>query len=459
MASPVTRLLDKPGALHPLLAQPMEHVSRPAFVRSAGRSLGLELELQLVEPHTGDLLCVAEELIESFQSDAHMRPRIHVELMQNTVELVTGVNHTVAEARADLEDTLTVVAERARSWGATLVSSGSHPFANPRDQLYSTDRRITKMLDNVEGVRDLQTFGLHVHIGVPDGDLAIAAQNHLLRHLPVFLGLTNSSPYWQGRDTGLQSSRCPAFERLPLTGIPPQMRSWSDYLAHYEALVELGMGNGGIANGTPEAPWAGNKDIHYDVRPSPRFGSIELRICDATPTLREAAAIAALAQCLVEEVVGHAVPAALAEALDQDSLAANKEAAVERGLDALMVVGTAADGTADSRPVLSVLEETAARLAPTAARLGCPAELADLMAIASWGTSAERQRALYAAATGHPSLPDQQLDPVGLRRVVAGLAYELGSDRPAERARRLRPVDIPAEPIDTGAVIDERRAG
>ncbi|GAC1339171.1 MAG: glutamate--cysteine ligase [Candidatus Dormibacteria bacterium] len=418
--------------------------------------MGLELELQLVEPRTADLLCVAEELIHSFQGDPHMKPRVHVELMQNTVELVTGINHTVAEARADLDDTLRVVAERARAWGATLVSSGSHPFANPRDQLYSTDRRITKMLDKVEGVRDLQTFGLHVHVGVPDGDMAIAAQNHLLRYLPVFLGLTNSSPFWQGRDTGLQSSRCPAFERLPLTGIPPQMRGWSDYLAHFEELVDLGMGNGGIANGTAEAPWAGNKDIHYDVRPSPTFGSIELRICDATPTLREAAAIAALTQCLVEEVVSGAVPPHLREPLAREELVANKQAAVERGLEAEMV-DVDADGARRALPVRSTLEATVPRLASIAEALHCSTELSDVLTIAGWGSSCERQRALYVAATGHPAVPDQPLDPVGLRRVVAGLAYELGSDRPADWGRRIRPLEAPVQTLDTAAVIEERR--
>ena len=392
-------------------------------------TLGVELELQLVG-RDGMLLSAApavlDELHRRFPGDEE---RYQKELLQNTVETTTPVASTVPAMRGALRLQLGRILDTGAPHGATLLSAGSHPLGDPWAQPVTEHPRIRLLVDQIGSpVRELSTYGLHVHVGVSNGDEAIDVSNVLLHHLPQVLALSASSPFWDGKDTGLASRRCPAFRSLPVTGIPPEMRGWVDWQSHFFELWDsrqIGVFRDEPGYTLTDAV----KDIHYDVRPTSR-GTVELRIADAPPTLREVAAITAYVQCLA--AVAQSDPA-LVRPLPRSVLEANKDATVRDGVDARVV-----DLDGRQRPVWYLIERDVERLRPVARRLGCANELEDVLRIVhDWGPSHQRQRAVYAdtpagrwrsETLGMPSLG--QVSARGLRAVVESLNRELLTDAP-----------------------------
>lgn len=373
--------LEVPGADR---AQPLEewHPCEVPF------SIGAELELQLVDGETRRLTSLAPAVLDALhRALPRDTERFQKELMENTVEVTSDVCRTVPDLRDNLRGYIDLAHLHVQGHGATLISAGSHPSDDPYDQDITRAPRVTALLDQFgRGIRELLTFGLHVHIGVATGDDAVGAGNVLLQHLPQLLALSTSSPFWCGRDSGLSSSRCPQFTSFPNTGIPPvDLQNWADYQKHYQALVKVGTVRS-------------NKDVHYDVRPSPRFGTIEMRIADATPTLREAMAIAAYAQCLVAAGVGDP---SQRRPVSRIALAANKSAVVARSVAANIVD---LDGTI--RPVWYCIERDIERLRPVADQRGCRSQLEDCLNILNlWGPSSERQRVVCSLAPDASGVP------------------------------------------------------
>ncbi|MDQ3462534.1 MAG: glutamate--cysteine ligase, partial [Actinomycetota bacterium] len=259
------------------------------FNSSAGPSLGVEVELEVVDAETGALASAASEMLAEL-GEGHPRgehPKAKHELFECTVEIITGICATVAEARADLEGTLAEVRGAAEKRGLALLCSGTHPFSEWSDQKVSPNPRYDRLIEEMQWMaRRLQIFGVHVHVGVRSPEKAVSIANALAGYIPHFLALSASSPYWEGRDTGLASSRSKVFEGLPTAGLPAPIENWSDFEQFMETLVS-------------SAAISTVREVWWDIRPHPEFGTVELRMCDGIPTMSEICAVAALAQSLV----------------------------------------------------------------------------------------------------------------------------------------------------------------
>ena len=352
------------------------------FVASAGPSLGVEVELALVDAESGELTCVAPELLARVGAEypETEHPKIKKELYQCTVEVITGVCATVAEARADLAESMREVEQAAAESGAAVIGAGLHPFTPWHQLSLSEGERYQRLVDTIGWpARRLTTHGVHVHVGVRSGDKAIATVNSLTEYLPVFLALSAASPYWNGRDTGLASTRTKIFESMPTTGLPPHLRDWAEFNVFLDTLIEAG------AIETVREVW-------WDIRPHPGYGTVELRMCDSMPTLWEISALAALAQSLVTEF-DRMIDAGVTPDVPREWVRReNKWRAARWGVEADLVI----DESGHTQPLREIVDGLVDRLLPIAKDLDCAAELVDLRRIAAEGPSYVRQRRVVA---------------------------------------------------------------
>ena len=353
-----------------------------AFNSSERSTIGVEWELQLVDERTRHLRQEAPKLLSELSelsSETSASPLRH-ELMQSQVEVVTGICETVEEARNDLSGNIGRMREVLLPWGSTLTCSGTHPIDDWRDQEISPGKRYGELVEQMQWLaRRILTCGVHVHVGVRDRDKAIPMVNALTRYLPHFLALTASSPFWGGQDTGLASSRSVIFGSLPTAGPPPNLSGWAAFEEYLETLLRAGT-------------IASIKEVWWDVRPHPDFGTIEIRMFDGIPTLREVGMAAALSQSLVELFDhqldrGYGLPSPPSWVVKD-----NKWRATRYGLDARVI--TDAHGT--TVPLRDDLYELVRDLKPVADRLGCAEDLDLISEILDKGASYERQRAVIA---------------------------------------------------------------
>jgi carboxylate-amine ligase len=261
------------------------------------------------------------------------------------------------------------------------MSAGTHPFSRWRDQRVTPDPRYLELVDELQWTaRRLAIFGAHFHVGVPNGERAVSIANALRTHLPVLLALSASSPYWEGEDSGLASARCKVFESLPTAGLNPPLDGWDEF----EELMATFVRSGCIRS---------IREIWWDVRPHPDFGTVELRMCDAPPTLREVTALAALAQSLVvhlDDQLDHGEPL---DRRNEWTVRENKWLAARHGVEARLIT----DPSGEREDLGTIVDALVADLAPTAAELGCADELAAVTEIVRVGPSYARQRAVRAA--------------------------------------------------------------
>ena len=371
------------------------------FHSSPSSSLGVEWELQLVDRETRQLTSGATEILAELSPDGE-HPTAKAELLQSTIEVITGVCTTVPEAMADLAGTIAQVTALAEPRGLGLMCAGSHPITDWQSQQISDNPRYVKLIEDMQWLaRRMQIFGVHVHVGVRSPDKAVATVNALSSYIPHFLALSASSPYWVGSDTGLASSRSKVFEGLPTAGLPHQLNDWAQFEQYMETLIKTG---------TIDSI----KEVWWDVRPHPTYGTVELRICDGLPTIAEVAMVAALSQCLVDTFdreidKGYTLPTPRRWVVQE-----NKWRAARYGLDASIIVGQ------DSvQPVRDALRELVQDMRSTAERLGCSAELDLVEQVLEGGASYQRQRAVAAASGGD------------LTAVVDSLLAEFAAGKPA----------------------------
>jgi carboxylate-amine ligase len=374
------------------------------FASSERSTLGIEWELMLVDRETRELTSGAAEILEGLRPEgATEHPFAKHELLQSTVEVITGISHTVGEATADLAGTVAQVAEAADARGLGLVCAGTHPFTDWNTQSISPGPRYEKLVQDMQWLaRRLQIFGVHVHVGVTNPDGAIHIVNALTAYVPHLLALSSSSPYWKGNDTGLASARSKVFEALPTAGLPFQLDDWAEFEVYMDTLLKT-------------RTIASIKEVWWDIRPHPDFGTVELRICDGLPTLSEVGSVAAVSQCLVEMLgreldKGYRLPRPKGWVVRE-----NKWRAVRHGMDAEIITGE------DHRlvPVRQALLELVQDLSPTAERLGCLEELLRVQTVVETGAPYERQRAVAAASGGD------------LTAVVDSLLEEFATDTPS----------------------------
>ena len=352
------------------------------FHSSPTSSLGIEWELQLVDRETRQLTSGATEILAELSPDGE-HPTAKAELLQSTIEVITGVCTTVPEALADLAGTIAQVTALAEPRGLALMCAGSHPVTDWQSQQISDHPRYVKLIEDMQWLaRRMQIFGVHVHVGVRSPDKAIAIVNALSSYIPHFLALSASSPYWVGSDTGLASARSKVFEGLPTAGLPHQLKDWAQFEQYMETLIKT-------------QTIASIKEVWWDVRPHPTYGTVELRICDGLPTIAEVGMVAALSQCLVDTFdreidKGYTLPTPRRWVVQE-----NKWRAARYGLDASIIVGQ--DGV---QPVRDALRELVQDMRSTAERLGCREQLDLVEQVLEGGASYQRQRAVAAASGG-----------------------------------------------------------
>jgi glutamate---cysteine ligase / carboxylate-amine ligase len=348
------------------------------FGKSAPFSLGVEEEFQILNRESYELVSRIDEILLAFEG-GEKEKRVKAELLQSVVEVATDVAATVEEAMADLHDLRLHLRDVAQEADALIASAGTHPFSRYEHQEVTDRPRYTDLIESMRWVAERELiFGLHVHVGLDSPDKAIACANALRTYLPELLALSANSPFWQARPTGLASTRVKVFEPFPRAGLPPAFASYEEF----ELLVERGIKTNSFEDYT---------FIWWDLRPHPRLGTIELRVCDAQTRLDSVAAITALAQSLV---------ATFAAAFDRGDtlpaepitlIAENKWRAARDGLNAKLI-----DLSNDTeRPAPDAVRALVEQGRPAAQELGCERELDLIEPILQRGSGADEQLEIY----------------------------------------------------------------
>jgi len=347
-----------------------------SFASNASPTIGVEIELQLVDTQTMALSNSIEQVLQALPDD--LSNAIKPELMQSYLEINTGICHTVRQVGEDLRSKIEGVDRVAQSLGIELLWSATHPFSSWRDQQITVNDRYHRLVDLMQDVaRRLVTFGLHVHIGVDTGDKAVMVCDRMLRHLPLLLALSANSPFWEGRNTGLQSNRSKIMEGLPTAGLPHQMRNWSEYVWLINHLISTGFINT-------------IREIWWDIRPHHNFGTVEIRVCDMPANLKQVLSITALVQCLVQSISDQIDGGTYQSEYHPMMVEQNKWRATRYGSAAALVNN-------DDYKQYSVGETTARLielLNPMAERLDCVEELASAADLVE-STGAQQQLEIF----------------------------------------------------------------
>ena len=345
-------------------------------------TLGVEEEYMLLDPETWDLVQHIDSVLAAVR-DGEFEARINPELMQSVVEITTPVCHTPAEAHEHLRRLRTYIGEIARSEGCRFASAGTHPFSLFERQRITAKDRYRQLGDQLQYIarREL-IFGMHVHVAVDDPDCAIEVMNGLLVHLPHLLALSANSPFWRGSPTGLKSSRQMVFAAFPRSGPPPRLANYDEYAELVGQLERTGC----IADYT---------HIWWDLRPHPRLGTIELRVCDAVTRLEDVVAIAAYFQALVKLyserfASGQGIPS-----YHRILTTENKWLAARYGLEAPVM--DLATGARNRVPIAQLVRRTLRELEPHARELGSEPELEGIDEIIARGNGADGQLRVWNA--------------------------------------------------------------
>ena len=352
------------------------------FAQSGQSTLGVEWELALVDRYNGELVSVADQVLRGVNrnhpelQDDDEHPHIKQELLLNTVELVTGICHTVDEAKEDLARSLAAVREVTDPMGVELFCAGSHPFSAPRSQQVTDRERYAKLIDRTQWWgRQMVIYGVHVHVGLESRDKALPVVDGLANYVPHFQALSASSPFWGGEDTGYASQRALMFQQLPTAGLPFHFDDWAAYESYVQDMFTTG-----VIDSVSEIRW--------DIRPVGNLGTVEMRVCDGLSTLQDVGAVAALTQCLVHEFSTTLDAGGTIPTMQPWHIQENKWRAARYGLEAIVIL----DAEGNERLVTEHLLDLLNRLEPIARTLGCSDELADVEGILQRGAGYQRQR-------------------------------------------------------------------
>lgn len=386
---------------------------------SARFTLGIEEEFQLVRRESGDLCACINSILE--KTPPHFEEKIKPEMLQSTVELISDILPDIATARKKLAQERALLARLVEDEGLALVSAGTHPTAHWRDQERTEHQRYEELEEELQDVaRSVLIFGLHVHVGIADKELAVRLMNQLRMWFPHLLALSSNSPFWHGHDTGLKSYRSVVWKRFPRSGMPEIIGSYSDFERYVQTLVNMGC----IDNA---------KRIWWDMRPHPFFDTVEFRMCDMPATLADTLAIAALCQALVAKLTWLYEHNMLTPALPRDYIEENKWRAMRYGLDAEFL-----DFVRLRRlPMRASIAELLDFVDDVVDDLGSRAEMLYLRALLSdpKGTGADRQRAVYQETNDM-----QQVIPFLMQQTMQGVPMVV--EMPAPHLRFRMPVPV-----------------
>ncbi len=373
------------------------------FAPSERSTVGIEWELALVDKDSGDLRQVAQTVLDAVEpAGGGQHPHIRQELLLNTVEVVSGVNRTVRGAGDDLERAIDEIRQVTDPLRVELMCAGTHPFARWAQQKVTDKERYATLIDRTQWWgRQMLIYGVHVHVGIEDRGKVLPIARGMLAYFGHLQALSASSPFWGGKDTGYASNRALMFQQLPTAGLPFQFETWSQLEGYVDDMVRTG-----VIDAFDEVRW--------DLRPSPRFGTLETRISDGTSNITEVLALAALTHCLVEHLSTLLDEGKELPTLPPWFAQENKWRSARYGMDAILILDSRGEEELVRDAVTRLLHE----LEPTAARLGCLDELDQVRTILRRGAGYQRQRAVARRNGG-------ELGPV-----VENLVAELRAGRP-----------------------------
>ena len=348
------------------------------FGKSAPFSLGVEEEFQILNSESHELVSRIDEILPAFEGDREEK-RIKAELLQSVVEVATDVAATVGEAMEELQRLRGRLRDVAAESNAIIASAGTHPFSRYEHQEVTLEQRYIDLIESMRWVAERELiFGLHVHVGLDSPDKAIACVNAGRTFLPELLALSANSPFWQGRPTGIASTRSKVFDAFPRSGLPPAFSSYEEF----ELLVDRAV----KTNCFPDYTY-----IWWDLRPHPKLGTIEFRVCDAQTRIDAVACLVALVQSLVATLAEEFEARGTLPIQPSTLVAENKWRAARDGLHARLI-----DLEQDTeRPAPDALRSLAERCLPAARRLGCAAELERVDEVIARGSGADEQLRVY----------------------------------------------------------------
>ena len=377
----------------------MPTATPPAF------SMGIEEEYLLVDMESGALTSAPEELMKV--CGEKLEGQFSPEFLACQVEIGTRVCATIKEARKDLKNLRTTVADCAAEFGLAPIAASCHPFADWKQQHHTDRERYNDLERALAGVaRRMLICGMHVHIGIDNKEQRIDLMNQLSYFLPHLLALSASSPFWQGSDTGLASYRLTVFDNLPRTGLPPRLGAWSEYERSVQVLVDLGI----IEDSTK---------IWWDLRPSHRFPTLETRICDVAPRMEDTLTLAAMIQCITRMLWRLSQKNQRWRIYDRFLTAENRWRAQRFGTSE----GLIDFGQRAIVPMETLIDELIELVAEDAGVLDCTEELHAARDLLARGTSSDRQRRIY---QGTLEAGGEQHD--ALKAVVHHLIEEFRAD-------------------------------
>ena len=359
------------------------------FKSSAALTIGVELELMLVNTRDFNLAPDADDLLRRATREApggELKP----EITQSMIEINTSVHERYPELLAELRGTRDVLAGHARKMNVAIAGGGTHPFQKWSDRkIYPTERFLSVSEKYGFLAKQFTVFGQHVHIGCANAEDAVYLNHALIRYVPHFIALAASSPFYQGVDTAFDSSRLSIVNAFPLSGTMPLVRSWAEFNRYYDRMFDLGI-------------VASMKDFYWDVRPKPEYGTVEIRVCDTPLTVDRAAQIAAFAQALARWLWQE-------RAIDVSpdlylTHSHNRFQACRHGFAGTLI--DAASGRA--RALGEDLRETLHDLAPHAQALGAQDAFASLLATVEHGNDAAWLRQAFVETQTLPDVVRRQ---------------------------------------------------
>ena len=371
-------------------------------------SLGAEEEVMLLNPADWSLAQQSERVFAGVTPD--LEGHLPGETQSSIVELGSGIHGDVASLAEELEALRWALELELSSLGLRAASAGTHPSTVWQETVVSAQPRYQAVYGSMrELARREPTLALHVHVGVPDAEDAIRLVNRMRAHLPILLALSVNSPFWQGRDTGLASARTPLFQAFPRVGTPRAFDDYADWLETVSLLIRC--------EAFPEPTF-----LWWDVRPQPRFGTVEVRICDAQTRASETAALAALIQCIarLEVEEGYVEPLLVHS---PEVLEENRFLAARDGMDGELIDPRQARRV----PVRGMVAELLEACVPHAMDLGCADELDGIRRLAE-RTGADRQLDLARGSSRLQGLVEE------LAERFSAISSE-GGEAPAPAAR------------------------
>ena len=344
-------------------------------------TVGVEEEYLLVHQDTGALISTQPRgLMEQVSSLHH--GIVSPEFFSSQIEIGTEVCTSMQDLRAEIGLLRIAVAEAAAEYGLAPIAVSTHPFAQWEEQQVTQARRYQELAEDLQGViRRLVISGLHVHVGIEDPELRIDLMGQVTYFLPHLLALSGSSPFWEGRDTGLKSYRPSVFGAAPRTGLPEQFSSWAEYERHVEVLV-----NAGIIEDSSKVWW--------DIRPSARYPTLEMRVTDLPTRMEDTTCIAALYVCILRMLWRLRMANQRWRSYTNFLVSENLWRAQRYGVDDRLIDF----GKGELVPFPDLMEELIMLVMPDAEELGCVTEVEHVRTITRRGTSADHQRHVFRRA-------------------------------------------------------------